>query len=147
MMAQVSVAWDVRREIGSGLIGSIGQIKPRILPSEEKPYPPRVSAQFTEEIAEPVYFPKVVYITELPESQYRLKRPIAVFLEQGEEGWLASRDDLGICCYGATVDEALANFALALLDDYDIYALAEPNELTEGACKLAEWLREVIERL
>ena len=88
----------------------------------------------------------VAYITELPESQYRLKRPIAVFLEQGEEGWLASRDDLGICCYGATVGEALANFALALLDDYDIYALAEPNELTKGACKLAEWLREVMER-
>jgi hypothetical protein len=145
-MTQVSVAWDVRREIGSELIETIRQIKPRVLPSEEKPQPPQVSVQFTEEPAEPVYFPKIAYITELPESQYRLKRPIAVFLEQGEEGWLASRDDLGICCYGATVDEALANFALALLDDYDIYASANPNDLTEGARELAEWLREVIER-
>ena len=130
------------------------------VPTAEKPYLPQATAEPAEPFiaqvtepaetvtaAEPVSFPKVVYLTELPERQYRLKRAIAVFLEQGQEGWLAFRDDLGICCYGATVDEALANFAAALLDDYDTYASADPDELTEGARKLADRLREVIERL
>jgi len=146
-MTLVALAWDVRLESGSEVLPEKLQVRHQILHAEEKPNPPKISVQVTAEPAEPVSFPKVVYIVELPETQYRLKRPVVVFLEQGEEGWLASRDDLGICCYGADIEEALSNFVSALLDDYDAYASVSIDELTEGARKLAAQLREVIERL
>lgn len=146
------VLWDARVE--KGFVGSEilepatqpPQSKPQILPTEEKPYQPQSIAQLTSEPTEPVYIPRVVYLTALPETTYRLKRSVAVFIEQEQEGWLAFRDDLGVCSYGATVDEAIANFATSLLDDYDLYTSANPEELSEGALMLAKWLREVIER-
>lgn len=151
MLTYSPVLWDARVE--KGLSSEIlepfvqhPQSKPQILPSEQKPYQPLSVAQILSEPTEPVSIPKLVYLTELPEANYQLKRPIAVFLEQGQEGWLALRDDLGICACGETVDEAIANFAASLLDDYDLYTSAEPEELSEGARKLAEWLREVIKR-
>ena len=87
--------------------------------------------------------PKVIYLCKLPEEGYRLKRSLAVFLEEGKRGWLASRDDLGICCFGETIDDALTNFAKALLDDYDTYV--GKRRLTAGARKLAKRLSEIVE--
>ncbi|GEM_PF-2484815 len=131
-----------------GFVGNdiLGPIKPQVLPPDERPYQPQDFAPITSKPAEPVNIPKVLYLTELPEANYRLKRSIAIFLEQGQEGWLAFRDDVGIYSYGTTLDEAITNFVASLLDDYDLYTSSAQEELTEGAFNLANWLREVIER-
>lgn len=116
---------------------------------EQRPFPQRtVPLQPLPPVCEPAepFVPlKILYLTDLPESPYRLRRALAVFAEAVEDGWLVFREDLDIYGHGATLDEALQDFAESLLDNYDIYALADEEQLTEGARQLAKQLREVLE--
>lgn len=94
--------------------------------------------------ADKVPSPKVLYLSATPEEGYRFHRAFAVWVEETADGVMAYRDDLRLYATGATLDEALSEFATLLLDLYDSYAREPHEKLTEDAQVLAAFLREVL---
>jgi len=90
----------------------------------------------------------LVYLVDLKDPYLRLKRAIPVSIGYEEDDIIAAyNEELGVYVCGRTIDEALEEFRKAVVSDYEVYARSEPQALTEGARKLAEILRELIEEI
>lgn len=88
----------------------------------------------------------LIYLTDLKDPYFRLKRAIPVSIGYEEDGIIAAyNEELGVYVCGRTIEEALDEFRKAIVSDYEVYARSAPQTLTEGARELAERLRELIE--
>jgi len=123
------------------------QYKIHVFSDKEKPIRFHSTPQGETKKTHPVFVPRIVYITELPDPQYYLKRPLAIFVEKESESWIAFRPDLDIYSTGSSVDEAIHNFSITLLDDYDIYTTPPPSSLTENALQLRHLLESLVGKI
>ena len=90
----------------------------------------------------------LIYLIDLKDPYLRLKRAIPVFIGYEEDDIIAAyNEELGVYVCGRTIDEALEEFRKAIVSDYEVYVRSDPQTLTEGAKKLAEMLRELIEEI
>lgn len=90
----------------------------------------------------------LVYLVDLKDPYLRLKRAIPVSIGYEEDDIIAAyNEELGVYVCGRTIEEALEEFRKAVVSDYEVYVRSEPQALTEGARKLAEILRELIEEI
>lgn len=90
----------------------------------------------------------LTYLADLGEPYLRLRRAIPVSIGYEEDDIIAAyNEELGIYVCGRTIEEALEEFRKAVVSDYEVYARSDPQTLTEGAKKLAEMLRELIEEI
>jgi hypothetical protein len=90
---------------------------------------------------------RLIYLTDLKEPLLGLKRSVPVFIEEEGAAVVASNEELGIYACGETVDEALEEFRKALVSDYEFYGRGDPADMTEGARKLSEMLRGLIDEI
>jgi hypothetical protein len=90
----------------------------------------------------------LVYLVDLKDPCLRLKRAIPVSISYEEDNIIAAyNEEFGVYVCGRTIEEALEEFRKAIVSDYEVYARSDPQTLTEGARKLAEILRELIEEI
>lgn len=90
----------------------------------------------------------LIYLIDLKDPYLRLKRAIPVSIGYEEDDIVAAyNEELGVYVCGRTIEESLEEFRKAVVSDYEVYARSEPQTLTEGAKKLAEMLRGLIEEI
>jgi hypothetical protein len=90
----------------------------------------------------------LIYLVDLKDPYLRLKRAIPVSIGYEEDDIIAAyNEELGVYVCGRTIEEALEEFRKAIVSDYEVYARSDPQTLTEGAKKLAERLRGLIEEI
>ncbi len=134
VLLTVDRSLEISRQVGTGPLES-NPLKAQFLSTTSHPQ---------RQLADKVSLPKVLYLSETPEKGYRFRRAFAVWVGETAESVVAYRDDLRLYAQGATLDEALSEFATLLLDLYDSYVHEPYEKLTEDAQALAAFLREVL---